>query len=204
MTKEKEIKGKSISTYIHVGARVLNVSRQLRHVRSRHSAPNTLASSSYSDIAFTKSFEPYNDITSPGCESVRTRYDLLRTTGQGALIWSAIRVRHRPRAMHHKLLDFYIFRPRPCFPPFLSQADHHCSYHTPINCSSPSFRQDLAPSKILSDLSFRDAFTRLLRYRFAISFLDRPFESEKLSERGVSYWFLFFFFLNNFLRKIFR
>lgn len=54
--------------------------------------------------------------TSPGCESVRTRYDLSRTTGQGALIWSAIRVRHRPRAMHHKLAWLLYFSSAPLFP----------------------------------------------------------------------------------------
>lgn len=101
-------------------------------------------------------------MTSPntfqGCESVRTRYDLFRTTGQGALIWSAIRVRHRPRTMHHKLLDFYIFRPRPCFPSFASHVRHYCSCLSIRSTAS-------SPPRFHGDLT---------RYNFYLILLGRP------------------------------
>lgn len=68
-----------------------HVSRQLRRVPSQGTSvlvENTLAF----DHSFRRHVyqigRPYNDITGHvlGCESVRTRYDLFRTTGQGILI----------------------------------------------------------------------------------------------------------------------
>lgn len=62
------------------------------------------------------------------------------------------------------LLDFYIFRPRPCFPSSLSHADHYCS---PINCSSSSFWQDLALRKPY--LIYPFAFVPIFQSIFRIS-----------------------------------
>lgn len=97
---------------------MLNVSRQLRHVRSRHRFQTLWRQPLIQTARLPNRSNPImtSRDTSPGCESVRTRYDLSRTTGQGALIWSAIRVRHRPRPMHHKLAWLLYFSSAPLFP----------------------------------------------------------------------------------------